>query len=92
MAMPHSHDKCAALVKRRKQMNANEKLDAMAEVAQAWVTLDVLNATIMRIGDAAHKAGATTEQHQLEVIYHNLARIIRELADVIGQIHNIKGE
>jgi hypothetical protein len=73
-------------------MTNEEKQQTIAQVANAWVTLDVLNATIMRIGDAAHKAGATTEQHQLEVIYHNLARIIRELADVISQINNIKGE
>jgi hypothetical protein len=73
-------------------MNVAEKKQAIAEVAQAWVALDTLNAAIMRIGDAAHKAGATEMQHQLEVIHHNLGRINRELISTISQINNIKGE
>lgn len=69
-------------------MTGKQKLQIMAEVASAWVTLDDLNATIMRIGNAAHEAGATTTQHQLEVIHHNIARINRELMDAIAQINN----
>jgi len=73
-------------------MTNEEKKQAIAEVAQAWVALDTLNATIMRIGDAAYKAGATEMQHQLEVIHHNLGRINRELVSTISQINHIKGE
>jgi hypothetical protein len=69
-------------------MTGKQKLQIMSEVASAWVTLDDLNATIMRIGKAAHEAGATTTQHQLEVIHHNIARINRELIDTIAQINN----
>ena len=73
-------------------MTNEEKQQTIAQVAQAWVALDALNAAIMKIGEAAYEAGATTTQHQLEVVHHNLARIIRELADTISQIKNIKGE
>ncbi len=69
-------------------MTNEEKAQTMADVARAWMTLDALNATIMRIGDAAYKAGATTQQHQLEVIHHNIARINRELMNIIAQINN----
>jgi len=73
-------------------MTNEEKQHAIAQVAQAWVALDALNAAIMRIGEAAHKAGATEMQHQLEVVHHNLAKVNRELVSTVGQIHNIKGE
>jgi hypothetical protein len=73
-------------------MTNEEKQHAIARVAQAWVALDTLNAAIMRIGEAAHEAGNTLVQHQLEVIHHNLAKVNRELVSTVGQIHNIKGE
>jgi bifunctional pyridoxal-dependent enzyme with beta-cystathionase and maltose regulon repressor activities len=73
-------------------MTNEEKQQTIAQVANAWVALDALNAAIMKIGEAAYEAGDTLVQHQLEVVHHNLGHIIRELADVISQINHIKGE
>jgi uncharacterized membrane-anchored protein YhcB (DUF1043 family) len=73
-------------------MTNEEKQHTIAQVANAWVALDALNATIMRIGEAAYEAGDTLVQHQLEVIHHNLDKTQRELVSTINQIKNIKGE
>ena len=73
-------------------MTNEEKQHTIAQVANAWVALDALNAAIMRIGEAAHEAGNTLVQHQLEVIHHNLAKVNRELVSTISQINHIKGE
>jgi bifunctional pyridoxal-dependent enzyme with beta-cystathionase and maltose regulon repressor activities len=73
-------------------MTNEEKQQTIAQVAQAWVALDALNAAIMKIGEAAYEAGDTLVQHQLEVIHHNLAKVNRELVSTISQINHIKGE
>ena len=73
-------------------MTNEEKQLTIAGVAQAWVALDALNAAIMKIGEAAHEAGDTLVQHQLEVVHHNLDKTQRELVSTINQIKNIKGE
>jgi hypothetical protein len=73
-------------------MTNEEKQQTIAQVWLAWKELYTLNDTIERLGHAAHDAGATTTQHQLEVIHHNLAKVNRELVSTISQINNIKGE
>lgn len=73
-------------------MTEEDKKHAIVQVWLAWKELYTLNAAIMRIGEAAHEAGNTLVQHQLEVIHHNLAKVNRELVSTINQIKNIKGE
>ena len=73
-------------------MTEEDKKHAIAQVFMAWKELYTLNEAITRLGNAAHEAGSTTEQHQLEVIHHNLDKTQRELVSTISQIKNIKGE
>jgi hypothetical protein len=73
-------------------MTEEDKKHAIVQVWLAWKELYTLNATIERLGHAAHDAGATTTQHQLEVIHHNLDKTQRELVSTINQINHIKGE
>jgi hypothetical protein len=69
-------------------MTEEDKKRAILQVWLAWKELHTLKDAIERLGHAAHEAGATTTQHQLEVIHHNIARINRELMDAIAQINN----
>jgi hypothetical protein len=73
-------------------MTEEDKKHAILQVWLAWKELYTLNAAIEKLGHAAHEAGATTTQHQLEVIHHNLDKTQRELVSTMSQIKNIKGE
>jgi chromosomal replication initiation ATPase DnaA len=57
---------------------------------QAWIQTTKARDLTSVLGHAAHKAGYTLRQHQLEVLHHNLDRTARELASTIAQFDMIK--
>lgn len=64
--------------------------DITAPLLQAWIHTAKARDMVAAHGHAAHEAGHTLRQHQLEVLHHNLDRTAREIASTIAQFDVLK--
>jgi 16S rRNA C1402 (ribose-2'-O) methylase RsmI len=82
MAKPHSHTQCAALVKRRMKMNEASNYKEPLQWSVLYTHMHRLNKAlddIEALGHAAHDAGATVAQHELEKAHNNINKAVMSL-------------